>query len=255
MIFLNNSVQIFFVSASAILGLIIGSFLNVVILRINTGKGLGGRSQCFSCNRQLRWYELIPVVSYLVQRGRCTQCRSRISVQYMLVELITALLFVGVALQLSVLEQPVTFILWLILISAGMVIAVYDIYHQVIPEWPLVVFMAASIALGMHGLGFLLVPLPFFILWALSKGRLMGFGDVEIMAAMGALLGVVAGAEAVIIAFWIACIVILPWYGVQKLRKKHVSNKIAFGPFLLVATYLVGIVGVSIFDLMITMVK
>ncbi|MFA6602049.1 MAG: prepilin peptidase, partial [Candidatus Paceibacterota bacterium] len=76
-----------------IFGTIIGSFLNVVALRFNTGATLGGRSKCMSCGHQLTWKELIPVLSFLWQGGLCRNCRSRISRQYVLVELSTGLLF------------------------------------------------------------------------------------------------------------------------------------------------------------------
>src|SRR3989344_1035853 len=83
---------IFFVLAF-IFGLIIGSFLNVVIYRINTRKSLHGRSACMSCQNQLLWYELIPVFSFLGLKGRCRNCKTKISIQYPLVELMTGLIF------------------------------------------------------------------------------------------------------------------------------------------------------------------
>ena len=240
---------------AGILGLIIGSFLNVVILRMNTGRGLGGRSKCFSCNKTLAWYELIPVVSYLIQGGKCRTCKTPISKQYALVEATTAVLFAGVVTYSNLLAQPVTVVLWLLLVSLGMIIAVYDMRHFVIPEIPLILFLGVSIALGLHVLAFVLVPLPFLILWAISRGAWIGFGDIELMACAGMLLGIAGGIAAVISSFWIACIVILPWYAIQKLRKKNVSHKVPFGPFLLVGMYLVGILGVNVLTMITGMVK
>ena len=75
------------------LGLIIGSFLNVVILRLNTEKSFGGRSACMVCRSQLCWYELIPVLSFLFLRGRCRNCKTKISFQYPLVELAAGIIF------------------------------------------------------------------------------------------------------------------------------------------------------------------
>lgn len=240
--------QLFIIITTGILGIIVGSFLNVVILRMNTGRGFGGRSQCLSCNKTLHWYELIPVVSYLFQKGKCRTCRSPISSQYALVELVTGLLFAGVAWVINPFIAPITFFLWLLLVSFGMIIAVYDIRHQVIAEEPLMLFLAVTVALGMHGIGFLIVPLPFLILWIISRGKWIGFGDVELMACMGMLLGLYAGASAVILAFWVACIVILPWYGIQKLRGKKMSHQVPFGPFLLIATYVAGLFGFNVIN-------
>ncbi len=85
-----------------ILGLIIGSFLNVVIYRFNTGKSITkGRSICMSCNKNLRWYELIPIFSFLIQSGKCRRCASKISSQYPIVEFITGLTFVLLAYHFS----------------------------------------------------------------------------------------------------------------------------------------------------------
>jgi prepilin signal peptidase PulO-like enzyme (type II secretory pathway) len=247
--------NILIIILTGILGLIIGSFLNVVILRMNTGRGLGGRSKCFSCNKTLAWYELVPVVSYVIQGGKCRNCRTPISKQYALVEGVTALLFAGVAAQMNVLAQPVTALLWLVLVSLGMIIAVYDIRHYVIPEIPLMLFLGASIAIGLHVAAFVLVPLPFLLLWIISRGAWIGFGDIELMACTGMLLGITGGIASVVSSFWLACLVILPWYAIQKLRKKNVSHKVPFGPFLLAGIYLVGILGVNVLTMITGMVK
>lgn len=238
-----------------IFGLIIGSFLNVVVLRMNTGKGIGGRSMCFSCRKALKWYELIPVVSYVIQGGKCRSCRSHISLQYPLVELSTALLFAGAASRIHASHHPLTLVLWLVLVSLGVVMAAYDVLHRVIPTRPLFLFFVVSVALGLHPLAFFLVPAPFFLLWLVSQGRWIGFGDVELMACMGMLLGITAGISAVVISFWIACAVILPWYAVMSIRKRKVSHEIPFGPFLLLGTYLVAIGGLDILSMVTGMVK
>jgi leader peptidase (prepilin peptidase)/N-methyltransferase len=74
-------------------GTIIGSFLNVVIYRTNTGKSLLGRSACMSCKKRLAWYELVPIFSFIFLNGRCGHCKTRISYQYVLVEFLTGLVF------------------------------------------------------------------------------------------------------------------------------------------------------------------
>ena len=247
--------QTLIVIITAIFGLIIGSFLNVVVLRMNTGRGIGGRSQCFSCNKILEWYELIPVVSYIIQGGKCRKCRSKISPQYMLVELATAILFAGVALRFDIISHPFSALLIFLMIALGVVIATYDVLHMTIPEVPLIGFFGVSIALGMHGIGFLLVPLPFLILWLISRGKWIGFGDVELMACMGMLLGVVSGVSAVMLSFWVACVVVLPWFGIQKLRGKSMNHHIPFGPFLLIGTYLVAIGGLDVLKLISGVIK
>src|SRR3989344_8884577 len=80
-------------------GLIIGSFLNVVIFRFNTGHTFGGRSGCMTCQNKLCWYELIPMISFFALRGRCRKCKAKISIQYPIVELLSGLIFAGLFLK------------------------------------------------------------------------------------------------------------------------------------------------------------
>ena len=90
-----------------VFGTIIGSFLNVVILRYGTGKSFAkGSSQCFSCGKKLSWYELVPILSFLFQKGKCKGCGSKISWQYPLIETITGVLFLLIFnLQFSIFNE------------------------------------------------------------------------------------------------------------------------------------------------------
>lgn len=246
--------DIFLMITTGLLGIIIGSFLNVIILRINTGRGIQGRSMCFSCNKTLAWYELIPIVSYALQKGKCRSCRTSLSAQYPIVELTTGVLFAGVAMVLSPLYNPLFFIISLVWVSVGMIIATYDWLHKTLPEKPLIIFFLLSLIMGMHGWGMVIVPLPFLVLWIISRGKWIGFGDIELMACAGVLLGTMGGFSATVLSFWIACMVIVPWYLIMKLRKKKVSHEIPFGPFLLLGMYLVGIMGFDVFRIIMGMV-
>ena len=149
-----------------IFGLLIGSFLNVLILRHNTGMPWAvGKSKCFHCNKNLEWYELIPVFSFITQKGRCNGCKAKISLQYPLVELITAFVFTLSYLKFSEFFSYLSFYLnspsssalkflkaeaanyfpgfqeaffiagaWMFF-SALIVISVYDLYHKIIPNF------------------------------------------------------------------------------------------------------------------------
>ncbi len=122
------------------LGAIIGSFLNVVVLRMNTGRTLKGRSMCFSCGKTLHAHELVPIASFLVQKGKCTKCGARISWQYPIVEALTGLVFAVLALKFMYL-LPVNVELFLVFLtfsvfifSVWIAISVYDIRHTIVPN-------------------------------------------------------------------------------------------------------------------------
>ncbi len=248
-----------------IFGSIIGSFLNVVILRLNTNQGLGGRSSCMSCKRQLAWHELVPVASFIFLRGKCKTCKEKISKQYAMVEFLTGLLFTGIVFKFAplffaglMLQGVLQTVLWMIIASLGVVIAVYDIKHKLIDVRCLVALAVTSIILGVcdfghigiisHVIGAVIVPLPFLLLWIMSKGALIGFGDIEIMTITGFLFGVISGFSAVTVAFWVATIIVILIVGIKSTRQRRIIEQhIAFAPFLLAGIYLVGICGLDIF--------
>lgn len=254
-------------------GLIVGSFLNVLILRQGTGRSTGGRSGCLSCRHQLQWFDLIPVFSWISLNGRCRYCRSALSIQYPLVELTTAFLFgvVGFApLQFGLVAKVLFCITLELLIS----IAVYDFRHTIIPDEWVYLFCGMSFVLGYwvpsipHSsyLLFLLsgpiTTLPLFLLWFVSGGRAMGFGDVKVGVGMGYLLGWWHGLSAVLLSFIIGGIMCAPlllfssmyWKRLRvffthsigiRLPSFNVSMKseVPFGPFLVLATVVVWMSG------------
>lgn len=259
--------QILITFFALIFGIIVGSFLNVVILRMNTGRTIGGRSFCFSCRNQLSWYELVPLASFLVQRGKCRSCRSKISWQYPLVELVTGLLFAGFVwfswgafflVPLSLFISQI--VLWMFIISCGVVISVYDIRHKLIHIQFLVAFFIGIVVmfflqgsmsflfLGKQILASLIVASPFLVMWLVSKGRWIGFGDIEIMAIAGFMLGIVDGFTAVIFGFWIACAVMVPVVIYTRYKKLHTHPQIPFAPFLFLGMYVVAILGIRLFN-------
>ena len=238
------------------LGLIIGSFLNVVVYRYNTGLSIvHGRSRCLSCGRTLGFFDLIPVVSFIVQRGRCGTCRARISFQYPVVELVSGLFLLFVYLYFGLNLQAVLVAL------AGLIalaIAVYDMKHKIIPDGLVYTFIALCfisflVRTGMgdifHGAlfgGTLAGPitaLPFALLWFVSRGRWMGFGDAKLALGIGWLLGLPYSLTGVMFAFWIGTVVSLGLIGIEKLRLNSkpqghtIKSEIPFAPFLITGMY------------------
>ncbi|NTW14300.1 MAG: prepilin peptidase [Candidatus Moranbacteria bacterium] len=235
-----------------IAGLIVGSFLNVVIFRLESGEDfIGGRSKCRSCGTVICWYDNIPILSFVMLRGKCRFCDSKISWQYPIVEFATGLLFlfVGVYIFMSGnIGAMFDTALALGLIPALVVVFVYDLRHMEIPvsvlafgmiwvlfmlffRWIFVVpmepFFSSRLFSGIVGgaVAFLfLYSLVFF-----SKETWMGSGD----AWLASVLGFVSGWELLLHAFTLAFgsgalvgIVLLA------LRKRELGGRIPFGPFL-----------------------
>ncbi len=251
------------------LGMIIGSFLNVVIYRFNTGRGLGGRSMCFTCRRTLTWHELIPIASFINQKGKCHGCKSKISIQYPIVEAITGLIFVAVFFKTLTLTgvslgTSVFFMVFYMYIFALLiVVSVYDYHHKILPDKLVWLFnmlaLLSTIFVFQNGFSVVapslwqilsgpLIALPFFLLWSLSHGRGMGFGDVKLALGIGWLLGIASGIAAVVFSFWIGAIVGVILLLVKG-KKFGMKTQIPFGPFLCIATCLVFIFSVTIGDI------
>lgn len=252
-----------------IFGTIIGSFLNVVIYRLNTGLSIkSGRSRCFSCNKTLAWYELIPIFSFLIQKGRCRTCHSRVSIQYLLVEFFTGALFVissqVVAFNFfySSFGIATLFGFYVILESILIVLFVYDLKHKILPSSILYSFVLISFlyAVFLYSIGErttldifagIILSLPILILWLISKGKWVGFADGILFLGVGFLLGFTLGVQTFLFSFWIGALVaIFLTYLMPK--KFNFKSEIPFGPFIILATLFFlltqsDIIGVSLF--------
>ncbi len=253
-------------------GLIIGSFLNVVIYRLNTGRSLGGRSACLSCQKTLRAYELIPVFSFIGLWGRCRSCKNKISIQYPLVELATGLIFATLFLKFSdlfisnTLNFAATYVYYAAIFSLLTVIVVYDIRHKIIVDaLSLTLAILAFIGLFFFNpsnfsgsisfyphlpavldfLSGILVALPFALLWLVSGGKWMGLGDAKLSLGLGWLLGLPLAFSGLVLAFWLGAIV-----GIALIifsRKYSIKSEIPFAPYLVFGAFLVFIFGLHIF--------
>ncbi|MBX4209332.1 prepilin peptidase [Candidatus Parcubacteria bacterium] len=249
-----------------VFGLIAGSFLNVVILRWNTGMSIAkGRSACFSCGAPLRWYELIPVASFIIQRGACRRCGAKISWQYPLVEVSAAAAFAAAALRVpEAFSNPLSFasfVLVAALLCFYIVIVAYDLRHKIIPDF--FSYAAAFISLGLIGMEWamtgnidpyraiagLALFLFFWFFWKISKGRWMGLGDGKLALSIGWALGLSQGISALLLSFWIGAAVSLAAMAFQRLSRKSAAlgmrSEIPFGPFLVIGFLIVFLWGID----------
>jgi len=224
-----------------IFGMCIGSFLNVCIYRLPTSKSIADppRSICPSCNRPIRFYDNIPVLSYIWLKGRCRNCDARISFRYPLVELMNGIVAVALVFKFGLsLESLVYFVF----ISSLIVITFIDLDHQIIPDiitlpgipmglaasfaLPTISFKASVLGLVLGG-GSL-----WFVAWAynlIARRDGMGGGDIKLLAMMGTIIGWKGVIFTIFASSLIgSCIGIT----MMLIKNKNMKFAIPFGPFL-----------------------
>ncbi|MCM1569795.1 MAG: prepilin peptidase [Roseburia sp.] len=214
-------------------GIVIGSFLNVLIYRLPKKENIvTTRSHCMSCGYQLKWYDLVPLFSFLVLGGKCRKCKTKLSVQYPLIEGLNGALYLAVFAKYGL---SIESLLYCLLISALIALSVIDFRTYEIP----VGFNVFILALGLvrvatdlqnwpqYVIGLLAVSVVLAIIYYASKGAAIGGGDVKLMGACGLLLGW----KLIIFAFLVGCIL---GSVIHLLRMKltHASHMLAMGPYL-----------------------
>lgn len=256
------------------LGAVIGSFLNVVSLRFNTGRSfVSGRSGCFSCGRQIKWYENIPLISFIFLKGKCSGCHAKISLQYPLVEILTAAIFLlgffkyQNFLQVSIPSFLILYYFFILSAIFLILIFIYDLRHKIIPNefvYPFIAISGISIFFTSGTYAFpsyiniLAGPilfLPFFLLWFVSNGRWIGFADGKLAWGIGWMLGAIYGLSAIVLGFWIGAVWAIFALVLQKSRLFSSSSgltmksEIPFGPFLIIGLFVVFFVPMDFFGL------
>lgn len=227
-----------------------GSFLNVVALRWNSGVTILGRSSCASCGRVLRYRDLVPILSYLFLRGRCAKCHTKLSIQYPLVEILTGVVFLSVwSLPYAYLHKSIL----LFVLCIYIVISIYDYRHKIIPDT--LVYSASAVSLLVplfvsqySLLDWLAGPILFTFfasLWLITLKKAIGFGDSKLALSIGVLLGAGNGFSAIILGFWTGAlygiVLILINYLNPLLRngkKITMKSEIPFAPFMVLGAWL-----------------
>ncbi len=246
----------FFLASAFILGAVIGSFLNVCIYRIPAGKSIvSPPSSCPLCGHKIRFYENIPILSYLFLRGKCSSCKIRISARYPAIEALTGLLFVLVLYYFGF--STATLIYWLFA-AVLVTITFIDYDHQIIPD----VISLPGIVIGFicsffipwfswldSLLGILIGGGILFVIAYLyekiAKREGMGGGDIKLLAMIGAFLGWKAILPVVFLSSLLGTVVGVPAMLIQKGDTRFV---IPFGPFLAAAALIYLFWGQMIID-------
>ena len=232
-----------------VLGCCVGSFCNVLILRIpKEEEFVKTPSHCMSCGHELKWFELIPVISWLLQKGKCRACGVKLSAQYPVVEalngimwLLTGILFRG---------DWLTVALYCVLWSMLMVLSVIDWRTFIIPNGiNLVIFLLGVVRLvtdlqswSLYLIGMVSVALVFFLLHLVTGGQGLGMGDVKLVAGAGLLLGWPKMLLAVLIGSLGGALIHMAR------MKRGADRKLAFGPYLAAGIWLAALVGQPIIN-------
>ncbi len=225
-------------------GIVIGSFLNVCIYRIPKQENIVKiRSHCMNCGYQLKWYDLVPLFSYLCLRGRCRSCKQRISVQYPLIELLNGALY---CIVFAVYGISVEALLYALLASALITLSVIDFRTYEIP----VGINIFILALGLiriatdfthwsdYAVGFLLVSGFLYLVHLVTRGRGIGGGDIKLMAVSGLLLGW----KQILLAFVMGCIIGSVIH-IARMKISGQGHMLAFGPYLSIGILISALAG------------
>ena len=221
-----------------ILGLVLGSFYNVVGLRLPKGESIVfPSSHCLNCNHKLSWYENIPLLSFIFLKGKCRSCKEKISIIYPLIELLTGVLF---ALTYYIYGLNVNLLIGLILVSLVVVIFVSDSKYMIILDSPLVISsvlifliklinegVKSSLISVVHGL-IVFILVYFLMLFGnfIFKKESLGGGDIKLSFISGLVLGPYLGAFYIVLAAFLA----FPYAIYITIKNK--DNLLPFGPFL-----------------------
>jgi prepilin signal peptidase PulO-like enzyme (type II secretory pathway) len=230
---------------ASIFGLVIGSFLNALIYRLPLGINIAyPRSACPNCKHIIAWYENIPVVSYLFLKAQCSNCKTKISPVYPLVELTTGFFAFLIAPDSLNPSDLFNFLFFLGVFSAFLVHFIVDLKHRILPDsiniyLGILFFVVAVITkpwthwligLGL-GLGF---PLLVSWLFYLLKGQVgLGGGDIKLYAVLGIYLGPIAVMQNIFMSCFLGAIVGLILMGLKLIKKE---NPIPFGPFIIIVS-------------------
>lgn len=214
-------------------GIVIGSFLNVCIYRIPKQENIVKiRSHCMGCGYQMKWYDLVPVFSYLCLRGRCRSCKQKISVQYPLIELLNGALY---CIAFAVYGISVEALLYALLASALITLSVIDFRTYEIPAGINLFILTLGLIRIVtdyadwlnYAVGFLLVSGFLYIVHLVTKGRGIGGGDIKLMAVSGLLLGW----KQILLAFVLGCIIGSVIH-IARMKISGQGHVLAFGPYL-----------------------
>ena len=238
-----------------VFGSVLGSFYHVLATRLAQGLSIiSPPSHCENCNHKLNWYELIPIVSYIIQGGKCRECKKKLSISYLLIEICTGILF---AVCFHVFDFTIELLIALIFVSTLVIIIISDIEYMIILDEVLVLSVFAIIIIDIFSIGFyetslkVLAGIGSFLTMlfikkvgdVIFKQESLGGGDIKLMFLVGLVIGYPMAVSNIFLATFIAFPIAL----FLLVSKK--DNIIPFGPFLSMAAIILFIWGLNFTDI------
>jgi len=249
--------ELYYIVSFFIIGTFFGSFFNLVGYRLPKKQSIiKPRSACPNCKHKLKGYELIPIISYILQRGKCNKCNYKIPIIYLIYEIISGLIFALLYYRFGFTLE----LLYAFILTSGLLIIINsDINSMVIPDSVLIITLIGLIIIDAFRLNPATIGTKLFegmvmfaILFIIKKignflfsEESLGDGDIKLMALIGYILGVINSTTVIFIASFIALIVAII------IMKKSKSNIIAFGPFLAIATLVIYLTNFNLLEYLI----
>lgn len=249
--------EIYFMIVSFIMGVVFGSFYNVCIFRIPEKLSIiNPPSHCYNCNSRLKPLDLVPILSWIMLKGRCRYCGEKISYRYALIEFLTGILFL---LVFNKYGYNIQTIYYLIFISMLIIITFIDIDHYIIPDCLIIFGSIVAILANILGQGIgiknslsgaLICGGSMLILTSLIefivKKEVMGGGDIKLFAMMGLFLGIRGGLLTMLLSIYVGA-----FYGIivivnSRLKKQEYNSMIPYGPFISIGALMVVLCGTNI---------
>ena len=251
----------------SLIGLAFGSFVGALVWRLHEQKDfVRGRSECEHCHHRLSAFDLIPLISWIVLRGKCRYCGARIGVTAPLLEVGMAVLFVGSyyvwPLPFETWQSWTSFGLWLVYLVGLVALVIYDLRWMLLPNvivFPLigVALVESAVRFSAFGsgspldwansviFGIAVLAGLYWVLYTFSRGKWVGYGDVKLGLFMGIALGFQRSLLALFLANIVAFVVVLPGLLMGKLKR---TSRVPFGPFLIIAFVLAFLFGDKLVD-------
>jgi leader peptidase (prepilin peptidase)/N-methyltransferase len=249
-------------------GASIGSFVQVIVSRLHVAPIVKARSKCLSCGEALRAYDLIPFLSYFLVRGKCRYCKTPFGAESLFVETVYGICFVLLYItilsgQLTALSTGLYFLYYVLLFTVLGIIALYDKKHMYIPVSFLLSFCVLTLimlctrylgvihdggSISMLLLGPVVTALPFLVLWIITRGKGVGFGDIILFLGVGAFFGIEQSIAVLILSVWIGAV---SGVIITLLRKKKSLRDmpLPFVPSIVIAFLVVLFTDIDIFSI------